>query len=248
MIGAPVMAGTAALRMGSGLVQIAVAKSILAACLSITPALIGMGLGRTTIGKLLKAADESDAVIVGPGLGRSEEAEKRVRRLIQLDKPMVVDADALNLIAAMKRWPADFKAQGVLTPHPGEMKRLGTLIGRGDVPKDEEGRIDIATAAARAFGQVIVLKGNRTVVADGKRVYVNTTGDVTLAKAGTGDVLSGIIGSLLGQGMERFDAAVLGTHVHGLAGQIAGERFGQRSAVAMEVAGCIGEAVKRNAR
>jgi NAD(P)H-hydrate epimerase len=248
MIGAPVMAGTAALRTGSGLVQIAVAKSILAACLSITPELIGLGLGRATVGKLLKAADESDALIVGPGLGQSDEAAKRLERLIRVEKPMVVDADALNLIAAMKRWPADFAAHAVLTPHPGEMKRLGGLIGWNQVPQDEAGRIQIATAAARAFGQVLVLKGNRTVVTDGKRVYVNITGDVTLAKAGTGDVLSGIIGSLLGQGMERFEAAALGTHLHGLAGQIAGERFGQRSAVAMEVAACISEAMQRIAK
>ncbi len=244
MIGAPVLAGTAALRMGSGLVQIAVAKSILAACLSITPELIGLGLGEGEMDGLMEAAEAADAVIVGPGLGQSRAAGERLGRLIQLKRPMVIDADALNLIAGMERWPEGFKAQAVLTPHPGEMKRLGALFGRQEVPSDAAGRLAIAREAAQAFGQVVVLKGRRTVVTDGGRVYVNMTGDVTLAKAGTGDVLSGIIGSLLGQGLDRFDAAVLGTHIHGHAGEAAGRRYGQRSALAREVIESIAAAIE----
>src|SRR3954447_14682161 len=103
MIGAPVMAGTAALRMGSGLVQIAVPRSILSTCLSITPELIGLGLGKAA-GKdqLLEAAEQADAVAIGPGLGKTPEAMGRLTRLVRLDKPMVVDADALNLLATQK--------------------------------------------------------------------------------------------------------------------------------------------------
>ena len=137
--------------------------------------------------------------MIGPGLGRTPEAAGRVTRLVRLDKPMVLDADALNILSDMKRWPTFFKAQAVLTPHPGEMARLGKLIGRGKVPADDEGRIDYAVAAAAAFGQVVVLKGGRTVVTDARRVYLNHTGDSSLSKAGTGDVLSGILGCLLGQ-------------------------------------------------
>jgi NAD(P)H-hydrate epimerase len=162
-----------------------------------------------------------------------------------MDKPMVVDADGLNLIAAEKKWPAYFKARAVLTPHPGEMGRLAKLIGRSEVPSDDTGRIHIATQAASAFGQVIVLKGHRTVVTDGRRVYVNTTGDSTLSKAGTGDVLSGMIGCLLGQKMETFDAAILGVHLHGLAGEIAGKRWGRRCALARDVIQAIAEAVRK---
>src|SRR5436190_2185613 len=99
---------------------------------------------------------------------------------------MIIDADGLNLIAAQKRWPATFKAKAILTPHPGEMKRLAKLIDRSDVPSDDDGRIEIALAASRAFGQILVLKGHRTVVTDGKRVYMNRTGDSTLSKAGAG--------------------------------------------------------------
>src|SRR5438477_8303704 len=112
MIGAPVLAGTAALRMGAGLVQIAVPRSILSAALSITPELIGLGLGKAA-GKdeLLKAAEDADAIVIGPGLGKTPEAEARLVRLIRLDKPMVVDADGLNQLAKEKRWPSYFKAR-----------------------------------------------------------------------------------------------------------------------------------------
>jgi NAD(P)H-hydrate epimerase len=183
---------------------------------------------------------------VGPGLGTSAEAKERLRALVAIDKPMVIDADALNLLAKLNKWPAaTFKARAVLTPHPGEMRRLASLLPEkeagawvekaGPVPSDEGERVKVATAAARTFGQVIVLKGHRTVVTDGKRVYVNKTGDSTLAKAGTGDILSGVLGALLGQKMERFEAATLAVWLHGRAGELAGEKHGRRSALGREV-------------
>jgi len=244
MIGAPVMAGTSALRSGAGLVQVAVPRSILSAALSITPELIGLGLGKAA-GKdqLLDAAERADAVVIGPGLGKTPEAGGRLTRLVRLEKSMVVDADGLNLLSQGKRWPAFFKASAVLTPHPGEMARLGKLIDRTEVPADEEGRISIASEAANAFGQVIVLKGNRTVVTDGERVYVNDTGDSSLSKAGTGDVLSGIVGTLLAQKMDRFDAAAAAVWIHGRAGEIAGRRLGMRCVLAMEVIDAIPQAI-----
>ena len=244
MIGAPTLAGTAALRTGAGLVQLAVPRSILSACLTITPELIGLGLGKAA-GKdaLLEAGEKADAIVIGPGLGRTPEAEARLVRLVRLDKPMVIDADGLNILASMKKWPAWFKARAVLTPHPGEMARLGKLIGRTDVPPDDEGRIDIASAAAEAFGQVVVLKGERTVVADGRRVYVNHTGNSTLSKAGTGDVLSGMLGTFLGQGVDRFDAACLAVHLHGRAGEVAGATLGMRCALARDVVDAIPGAI-----
>src|SRR5687768_4285457 len=247
MIGAPVLAGTAALRMGAGLVQIAVPRSILAACLSITPELIGLGLGKAA-GKdqLLEAGEKADAIVVGPGLGRAPEAMARLTRLVRLEKPMVVDADALNLLSDQKRWPSYFKARAVLTPHPGEMSRLGKLLGRPrdeKVPADEEGRIALAAQAAEAFGQVVVLKGDRTVVTDGLRVYVNSTGDSSLSKAGTGDVLCGVLGTLLAQEMDRFQAACLAVHLHGRAGEIAGAKVGRRSVLAREVADALPQAI-----
>jgi len=244
MIGAPVLAGTAALKMGSGLVQIAVPKGVLAACLSITPELIGLGLGKgVNKNRLLSAAEKADAIVIGPGLGQSPEAAKRLGRLVRLEKPAVVDADGLNLIAALKKWPQYFRAHAVLTPHPGEMARLAPLFGQSKVPSDSEGRVRMASDAAKAFGQVIVLKGHETVVADGGRVYVNHTGDSSLSKAGAGDVLSGMIGALLGQKMGGFDAACLGVWLHGKAGEMAGERLGRRSVLARDVIETLPKAI-----
>jgi ADP-dependent NAD(P)H-hydrate dehydratase len=244
MVGAPVLAGTAALRMGAGLVQLAVPRSILSACLTITPELIGLGLGKAA-GKdqLLEAGEKADAIVIGPGLGRTPEAEARLTRLVRLDKPMVIDADGLNILSGMRKWPSFFKAKAVLTPHPGEMARLGKLIGRTSVPTGEEGRIDIAGEAAREFGQVVVLKGERTVVTDGRRVYVNHTGNSTLSKAGSGDVLSGMLGTLLGQRLDRFDAACLAVYLHGRAGEVAGSKVGMRCALARDVVDAIAGAV-----
>jgi NAD(P)H-hydrate epimerase len=244
MIGAPVLAGTAALRTGAGLVQIAVPRAILAAAISITPELIGLPLGKAP-GKdlLLTEAQKADSIVIGPGLGQSAEADARLTRLVRLPKQMVVDADGLNLLAAGKRWPGYFKAQAVLTPHPGEMGRLAKLFGRDRVPSDDEGRIEIATEAARAFGQVIVLKGSRTVVADGDRVYVNDTGDSSLSKAGTGDVLSGIVGTFLAEKMDRFSSAVAAVWIHGRAGEIAGKKLGRRCVLARDVIDSIGVSI-----
>jgi ADP-dependent NAD(P)H-hydrate dehydratase len=246
MIGAPAMAGRAAMKLGAGLVEIAVPKSILTAVLLVTPELIGLSLGKSA-GKdeLLKAGEKADAIVIGPGLGQTPDAMARLQRLVRLPKPMVVDADGLNLLAKQKRWPTYFNAAAVLTPHPGEMKRLAAgLLKRSDVPSDDDGRIDIALAAAKAFGQVVVLKGSRTVVTDGERVYVNHTGASSLSKAGTGDVLSGMTGTLLGQNMERFDAACAAVYLHGRAGQIAGERLGMRCVLAHDVIDAIPGAVR----
>src|SRR5688500_5583919 len=244
MIGAPAFAAAAALRTGAGLVQIAVPRAILAAALAITPESIGLGLGKAAgKDKLLEAGEKADAIVIGPGLGRTPEAMGRLTRLVRLEKPMVVDADGLNLLADQKKWPSYFKARAVLTPHPGEMARLGKLIGRTDVPTDEDGRIDIAREAAEAFGQVVVLKGNQTVVTDARRVYVNHTGNSALSKGGTGDVLCGILGTLLGQELDPFDAATLAVYLHGRAGQLAGEKLGLRSVLARDVIDAIPAAI-----
>jgi hydroxyethylthiazole kinase-like uncharacterized protein yjeF len=246
MLGAPVLAGTSALRMGAGLVEIAVPKSILAAALSITPELIGLALGKgAEKARLRDAAEKADALVVGPGLGQSPEARQRLMALIRLDKPMVIDADALNMLAKGRSWPKSFKARAVLTPHPGEMKRLAKLIGRDSVPSDEPGRIEIATAASKAFGQTIVLKGHHTVIADGQRVHINSTGDSSLSKAGTGDLLSGILGTLLAQKMPGFDAARAATWIHGKAGEVAGQRLGRRCVLARDVIEALPKAIRQ---
>ena len=243
MIGAPALAGRASLTLGSGLVEVAVPDGILGPVLAITPELIGIGLAPGVTRPLVDAADKADAIAIGPGLGQSADADERLQALVGRQTPAVVDADGLNLIAKVGRWPDWFTAPAVLTPHPGEMRRLAKLIGRDAVPTDEPGRVDIATAAATAFGVVLVLKGQGTVVTDGRRVYVNPTGDSSLAKAGTGDVLTGMVASLIGQGMDRFDAACAATYLHGRAGELAGQRLGRRCVLSEDVIRAIPAAV-----
>jgi NAD(P)H-hydrate epimerase len=218
--------------------------SVLAAGLSITPELIGLGLeGKGAVGKLMAAAEMADAVIVGPGMGRSAETGRRVKALLGLAKPMVVDADALNILSAEKSWPKWIKARCVLTPHPGEMNRLVKFVTWRETPDDDAGRGMICYEAAQTFEQVVVLKGRRTVVCDEERHYSNDTGNSSLAKAGTGDVLAGAIGCLLAQKMDAFEAAVLGVWLHGRAGEIAGKRLGRRSVLARDVIEALGEAI-----
>jgi NAD(P)H-hydrate epimerase len=249
MIGAPAFAGAAALRTGSGLVQIATPRSILQHALAICPELIGLSLGKSSAkDELLKAAEVADAVVIGPGLGQTPEALARLQRLVRLEnKPMVLDADALNLLAKEKRWPSYFRAAAVLTPHPGEMKRLLSLLPTGlmDVPTDDDGRLELARLAARTFRCTVLLKGHRTVLTDGEAHHFNTTGDSSLSKAGTGDLLSGILASLLGQGMTPLDASVAAAHIHGTAGELAGQRLGPRSVLARDVLDSVPQAVVR---
>jgi NAD(P)H-hydrate epimerase len=234
--------------MGAGLVQVAVPRDILPHALAITPELIGLplGAGQSAARALVRAAESADAIAIGPGMGTDRFALGVLRPLIRLDKPIVVDADALNLLAAMPKWPSTFPAPAVLTPHPGEMRRLLGLLGHGrgrghrrgsDVPADDRGRLGVTIAASRRSGQVLVLKGHRTVVADAKRglYYVNRTGNSALSKAGSGDVLSGVLAALLGQKMQRFEAACAAVCIHGLAGEIAGQRLGLRSVLARDV-------------
>jgi NAD(P)H-hydrate epimerase len=246
MLGAPMLAAMAALRSGSGLVQVAMPRPMLAAALSVAPEVIGLALGADGGGRELAAeVQRADAVVLGPGLGQSAESKRRVKALWPVDRPMLVDADALNILAEIKRWPVR-KGPAVLTPHPGEMARLVRRHLHGaTVPADEAGRAALAVQAARAWRCVLVLKGHRTVVSDGQRVYVNQSGDSTLAKAGSGDVLAGMIGSFVGQGMEAMEAACLGVYLHGRSGELAGRRLGRRCALARDVIesipGAIGE-------
>lgn len=251
MFGAATLAATAALRCGSGLVQVAVPNETLPFALSITPELIGLGLRDQFKTKdreeLRRAVEAADVIVVGPGMGQSRAAIERLKFLCEFEKPMVVDADALNAFAAMKtRWWKQIKSPAVMTPHPGEMARLSSALNlkKTEVPPDDAGRLERAVLAARTFKQMILLKGHKTIITDGERAYVNQTGNSALSKAGSGDVLSGIIGSLIGQGMNAFDAACAGAWIHGKAGELAGEKLGARSVLARDVIERIGDAIR----
>ncbi len=231
-IGAPCLAAGAAVRVGAGLVTLAVPARVQQALggrslettylpLPDDPAAPGLAPGH--LGALLDAAAGYDAVVLGPGLGQAEPTQRLVALLAehwtarQDLPPLLIDADALNALAALGDWPHPDSAHWVLTPHPGEMSRL---IKR-PVREIEADRLGLARAQARAWQQVVVLKGAPSVIAapDG-RASLNAFANAALASAGSGDVLSGIIAGLLAQGLRPFDAAQAGCYVHGLAAEL----------------------------
>ena len=251
MSGAAAIAGQAALRAGAGLVRVAVPKSVLPTVASIEPCFTTIALpeddrGRISskaIGNILDAAGDNDAVAFGPGVGTSGELRSVLEALLEQEQlRLVIDADGLNNLAGLRSWPASLKARTILTPHPGEMKRLWSSQFREELPSDRQRQ---AAMLAEQTRSVVVLKGAGTVVTDGEKVYVNKTGNPGMATAGSGDVLTGVITALLGQGLSDFDAAVLGVHIHGLAGDIAAERTGQVSLIATDIAQALGEAFMR---
>ncbi|MFC1635293.1 NAD(P)H-hydrate dehydratase [Planctomycetota bacterium] len=251
MSGAAALAGRAALRAGAGLVRVATPKSVLPIVASIEPSFTTIALPEDNLSRIstkaidviLRAVDENDAVAFGPGIGISVALRSILE--ILLEQPqlrLLIDADGLNNLARMKDWPSKRKARLILTPHPGEMKRLWSGLLRQALPPDRQ---EQAVTLAQRTGSIVVLKGAGTVVTNGERVYVNKTGNPGMATAGSGDVLTGVITALMGQGLSDFDAAVLGVYIHGLAGDIAAEKLGQVSLIATDIIEALGDAFLR---
>lgn len=240
--GAGAMAANAAVRSGAGLVFLAVPRSVWpVAAVKCDEAMTfpcpedGEGrFSQEALPMLLDRAGGCDGVLLGPGLGRSAALEELTLALLEqtADRPLVLDADGLNALSGhIDR--AKPRGRWVLTPHDGEYARLmGVWPG--------EDRPGAALALARRLNCVAVLKGHRTIVAgpDGT-LYRNTTGNHGMAKGGSGDVLSGIILSLLAQGMEPLSAAAAGVWVHGKAGDLAAERFGYRGMTPTDLIRCL---------
>jgi NAD(P)H-hydrate epimerase len=191
---------------------------------------------RAAIERLLEG---SDVLAVGPGLGQSEEARSLVRWIVEsVGLPTVLDADALNLLVGQTEVLGGLKRPVVLTPHPGEFARLaGRTIA--EIQADRESH---AVAMARADHLVVVLKGAGTIVTDGARLYVNTTGNPGMATGGSGDILGGVIAALIGQKMPAFEAAQLGVYVHGLAGDIARDQNGEVGLIAGDIVDALPDA------
>ena len=145
---------------------------------------------------------------------------------------LVIDADGLNVLSAITNWFDINKADLILTPHPGEMKKLWASVFREEMPSD---RVDLAMKFAEKTGTTLVLKGSNTVVAETEKFYVNETGNAGMATAGSGDVLTGVITSLCGQGLNNFDASVLGVYEHGVAGDRAAAASSQAHIIATDI-------------
>jgi NAD(P)H-hydrate epimerase len=245
LMGAALLSGTAALRSGAGLVVLAVPASLQAVVAGRVPELITMGLPETAAGVVDAAAAAAavwdrrhTALLIGPGLRPGEATRDLVVRLLGPRPdggetlPAVVDAEALNSLAATPDWWTAIAGPCVLTPHPGELARLEG----DDVSAEDAERADRARAAAARWGQVVVLKGARTLVAapDGG-VALADAPNPALGTGGTGDVLAGTIGALLAQGSTPWDAARLGVHLHATAGQHVRERLGDAGLLASDL-------------
>ncbi len=252
MAGAAALAGRSALRAGAGLVRVATPKSVLPTVAAIEPCFTTIPLAEDSAGRIsakaintiLWAVEENDALAFGPGVSVSGQLQSILEILLkQQGLRLLIDADGLNNLSKIKDWPTELNAKLILTPHPGEMKRLWSRFFREQLPAD---RIEQATQLAQKTRAIVVLKGAQTVVADGRKVYVNQTGNPGMATAGAGDVLTGVTIALMGQGLDNFDAAVLGVYIHGLAGDIAAEKTGQVSLIATDIIEALGTAFMKS--
>lgn len=225
--GAAALAAMGALRSGAGLVYLAVPESIYAIEATKLNEAIVLPLpdqdGKLSIDALpqiLKLLPNMDAVLFGPGWGQSEGNFLIAKEILQtFEGAVVVDADGINVIAKHMDIVRERKAPTILTPHPGEFARMG-----GDNTLDRQ---VAAEEFARLNGCILLLKGHNTVITDGCRTYVNPTGNPGMAVGGSGDVLAGIIASLIGQKIDPLEAAACGAWLHGAAGDICAQEIGQ---------------------
>lgn len=255
MAGAAGLTGMAALRSGAGLVTVATPASVQATVASYSPCYTTVPLVEDDDGvadlanivDLAGARDQFDAWAIGPGLGRSEGVAELVAQLYrEVRRPMVVDADGLNALAAARaRNPRALDAAGprVLTPHPGESARLfGASAGHSATDRAQHvAQLCKLDCNSRT---VVLLKGHETVIGDGQRYVVNRTGNPGMATGGTGDCLTGVVAALLAQGLDAWDAARLAAHVHGLAGDLAAAKLGQTSLVASDLVDFLPQAFR----
>ncbi len=246
--GAPFLSAEAALHTGAGLVTVAIPKNVqsiqrmLSLIVRKIPDEDTGYFSSSSVSALIKLIESSDSVVIGPGIGDDPSVTKMMNSLCNFDKPAVFDADALNIFSQFPDILLKRKSPSVLTPHPGEMKRLLKGFGLEHLLKAE--RTAQALGLAEKTNSVVVLKGNRTVIAaKGKPLSINSSGSPALATGGTGDVLSGMIGSFMAQGLSPFDASVCAVFIHGLAGE--NEKFGMRGLTADNLIGLIPEAMKK---
>ncbi len=243
LTGAPCMASEAAIRAGAGYATAAVPAEIqpilatkLTEVMTIGVEADGGGLGPAAVDTVADAATRAAAVILGPGLGRSDGAFELARGLAsRIPAPLLIDADGLNAHAGRLESLAERDHPTVLTPHAGE---LGRLLERDSATVDAH-RLASARVASEAANAIVVLKGDDTLVVDQGRVGINRVSSPGLATAGTGDVLSGVIGAMLARGMEPFAAACAGVIAHARAGRRAAEGVGAESVIASDVIAAI---------
>ncbi len=247
MTGAVYLSAEGAVRSGAGLVSCVVPEDVnaileqkLTEAMTIPMSGTEGCLGVDLADEILKESALRDVLILGPGMGRHEASTGLVKRLISESTiPLVVDADALFHLANI--WPEEIERRSpmVITPHEGEAARLlGWSVS--EVKKNRVGAIE---ALQGRYGGVVLLKGSRTLIYDGKKLAINSSGNPGMATGGSGDVLCGLIGALMGQGLDPFSAAETGAYLHGLAGDLAAQEWGEESMKAGDITSYIAKAL-----
>jgi len=242
MIGAPALAANAALRSGAGLVRLAMPCGIGLTTAQLAPCATSVPLAQDNNGlistdailDILTALEDNDCVAIGPGMGCAAGPKRVVEQIISnYAGPLVIDADGLNNLATLDA--VQLSPNTILTPHPGEMKRLWQAYFRDDLPAD---RCRQAESLSQKTGAVVVLKGAGTVVTDSQSTYINNTGNPGMATGGSGDVLTGCIAALMANKeakLSALNAAILAVHIHGRAGDLASEKIGQTALIATDI-------------
>ena len=239
--GAAYLASMGAARSGAGIVRLLVAQSIYPIlaekCTEVivgpVPEISPGVVGHASLSGILRGFAGADAGVIGPGLGRDASTRRLIEDLVpRVAAPLVLDADALNLLSEHRTMLPRLSPQIVLTPHPAEFARLSGL----ETPAVQQDRRGIASRFAKVWNKVVVLKGAGTVIAapDG-RVTLNPIATAALASGGTGDVLAGLIAGLMGQKLPPFEAAVTGVHLHSLAGMDLEASMGQAGVLASDL-------------
>jgi NAD(P)H-hydrate epimerase len=232
MMGAAVLTARAALRTGSGLVTLCVPDRIKNVVNSMSLETIVAGFSQID-----EKLNDCDAVAIGPGLSKRRAIHALLKKVLfskKIKVPIIIDADGLNAVSD----PSIFKKSGkeiIITPHPGEFARL-TKKSIKSIQKD---RIASASDFAAKFGVTVILKGADSVISGKGRTFVNPVRNPGMATAGAGDVLTGIIASLAGQGVDAFNSAVAGAYIHGMAGNMATSIKGERGVIASDIIDCI---------
>ncbi|MCS7233717.1 MAG: NAD(P)H-hydrate dehydratase [Synergistetes bacterium] len=247
--GAAALTSLGALRIGAGLVYLATPESLndiletkLTEVIKIPVSDSDGAFDIRSFLDLKEHIEKCDVIVLGPGIGTSPPTKLFVHKLIEeINKPIVIDADGLNCLADNVELLKACKGKVVITPHPGEMARL---IGKS-TSYVQENRLEVAESFSSETGVVVVLKGARTVISspDGK-IYVNPTGNPGMATGGTGDVLTGMIGGLIAQGLGLTEASCVGVFLHGLSGDIVASKKGELSLIASDLLDFLPEAIK----
>lgn len=233
--GAPALAAMGALRTGAGLVYLAVPESIYAIeAVKLTEPVIhpvtdeGGTYSISAVEDILPMLEGKDAVLLGPGMGQSAGTTAVTQAVLEtFSGPVVLDADGINVMRQHKDILRGRTSPTILTPHDGEFLRFGGILA--------EDRIESAGALANELGVIVLLKGHRTVITDGNRCYLNSTGNPGMATGGSGDVLAGIIVSLLGQGIAPLEAAACAAWLHGAAGDLCASQIGQYGMIPSDI-------------